>query len=63
MINVLGGSLPKVSNYGIMRKLLSRYFWEQKGGDAVEAVTSFLVAVVAGVVCHLICKWLDNNER
>ena len=26
----------------------------------MEVVISFLVAVAAGVVCHLICKWLDS---
>ncbi len=27
----------------------------------MNPVDSFLVAVVAGVVCHIICKWLDSN--
>lgn len=26
-------------------------------------VISFLVAVAAGVTCHLICKWLDSHNK
>jgi len=28
----------------------------------VDATISLLIAVAAGVICHLICKWLDNNH-
>ena len=27
----------------------------------MEYILSFIVTVVAGVVCHLICKWLDSD--
>ncbi len=27
-----------------------------------QMMTSFLVAVAAGVVCHLISKWLDGDR-
>lgn len=26
-------------------------------------ITEFLLAVMAGVVCHYICKWLDRREQ
>ena len=29
----------------------------------MEIVISFVVAVLAGVICHLICKWLDSNDK
>ena len=29
----------------------------------MEAVISFFVTVVGGVVCHLIVKWLDGNHK
>lgn len=29
---------------------------------AMDFVLSFIVAVAAGVVCHLIIKWLDGDE-
>jgi len=29
----------------------------------MEIVISFLGTVLAGVVCHLICKWLDSNDK
>ena len=29
----------------------------------MEIVISFLVAVAAGVTCHLICKWLDSHNK
>ena len=28
----------------------------------MEYILSFIVTVVAGVVCHLICKWLDSDK-
>lgn len=33
------------------------------GGEHMEIVISFLVAVAAGVTCHLICKWLDSHNK
>lgn len=24
-------------------------------------LNSFIVAVMAGIVCHIICKWLDGD--
>ena len=32
------------------------------GVSYVEVLASFFVAVAAGVVCNLICKWLDRND-
>ncbi len=29
----------------------------------MEVAISFLGAVLAGVVCHLICKWLDSIDK
>lgn len=29
----------------------------------MEIVVSFLGTVLAGVVCHLICKWLDRKDK
>ena len=29
----------------------------------MEVVISFLVTVTGGVVCHLIVKWLDSNDK
>lgn len=29
----------------------------------METVTMFLVTVAAGVVCHLISKWLDRHDK
>ena len=36
---------------------------QQGGGVNMEVLISFLVAVLAGVICHLICKWLDSNDK
>ena len=33
------------------------------GGVFMEVAISFLVTVAAGLVCHLICKWLDRNDK
>lgn len=48
--------------YGILSALPNRYP-AAGGGVFVEAVLSFLVTVAAGLVCHLICKWLDRNDK
>ena len=29
----------------------------------MDFLTSLTVAVLAGVICHLICKWLDDDEK
>ena len=48
--------------YDILSPLPNRYP-AAGGGDLMEAVLSFLVTVAAGLVCHLICKWLDRNDK
>lgn len=35
----------------------------QKGGVCMEILVTFLVAVAAGVACHIICKWLDSDKK
>jgi len=27
----------------------------------MDFILSFIIAVMAGVTCHLICKWLDKR--
>lgn len=34
----------------------------RKGGAYMEYLISFIIAVLAGVVCHLIIKWLDGDK-
>ncbi len=29
----------------------------------LDVIISFLIAVAAGVVCHLVCKWLDSKDN
>ena len=46
--------------YAIIQKLPPPY-WYRKGVSCVSSpIVAFFVAVAAGVVCHLICKWLDS---
>ena len=33
------------------------------GGVQIEIIITFLVTVAAGVVCHLISKWLDRHDK
>ena len=33
-----------------------------KAVTLLEPITSLIVSVMAGVICHLICKWLDEND-
>ena len=34
----------------------------QKGGACMDALISFIIAVMAGVACHYIIKWLDGDQ-
>lgn len=35
----------------------------RKGGVSnMDIIASLIVAVAAGVICHLICKWLDGDK-
>ena len=34
----------------------------RKGGVYMEYFVSFLVSVVAGIVCYFIGRWLDGND-
>ena len=36
---------------------------QQGGGVHMEFFISFLIAVVAGVACHYIIKWLDGDNK
>ena len=29
----------------------------------MEIIISFIVAVMAGVISHLVCKWLDRKDN
>ena len=42
--------------------VLSYRYLATGGGVWMEFVISFFVSVMAGVACHLICKWLDRND-
>lgn len=33
------------------------------GGGCMDIIASLFVAVLGGVICHLIVKWLDSNEK
>ena len=36
---------------------------DRKGVCNVEFLISLIIAVMAGVISHLICKWLDNDKK
>lgn len=37
--------------------------FQQKGGEGMEYLLRFLVAVMASVVGYYIRKWLDRNDK
>ena len=43
--------------------MLSYRYLATGGGVQMEVVITFLVTVAAGVVCHLISKWLDRHDK
>jgi hypothetical protein len=54
--------LSAITIYDIMAMLLNRYP-AMGGGDCMNYVISFLVAVAGGVACHYIIKWLDGDDK
>ena len=42
---------------------LSNRYPATGGGDFMQILITFLVAVAAGVACHYIIKWLDSDRR
>ena len=51
--------IDKIIQYGIIY-LLATPFRKRKGGENMQEVISFVMAVAAGVVSYYICKWLDS---
>ena len=47
----------------VMINTLSYRYLATGGGVQMEVVVTFLVTVAAGVVCHLISKWLDRHDK
>lgn len=43
--------------------MLSYRYLATGGGVLMEVFVTFFVTVAAGVVCHLVCKWLDRNDK
>ena len=52
---------PDAKMYDILSMLSYRYL-ATGGGVWMEIAISFFVTVMAGVVCNLVCKWLDRND-
>ncbi len=50
--------LDRVVQYACCRLL----YWHGREVPVMETLISFLFAVAAGVVSHLISKWLDGDE-
>ena len=46
-----------------MMDVLSNRYPATGGGVRMEVITTFLVAVAAGVACHYIIKWLDGDRK
>lgn len=38
------------------------YIWYGKEVFGLDVIISLLVAVMAGVISHLVCKWLDGDK-
>ena len=50
-------------NYDIIFLLSHRYLARGGGVHVGEIIISFLIAVMAGVACHYIIKWLDSDRK
>lgn len=36
-------------------------YWQQEGGVLMNEISSFIVSLMAGIVCHYLCRWLDGE--
>ena len=43
--------------------MLSNRYLATGGGVHMDVIISFIVAVMGGVACHYIIKWLDSNDK
>ena len=43
--------------------MLSYRYLATGGGVHMEVIVSFIVTVLAGVISHLVCKWLDSKDH
>jgi len=48
----------------IIDESYSHLHWstEKEVNSVVDILTTIFISIIAGVICHLICKWLDGNE-
>ena len=55
----------KVQEYRIVcyNLCVAHRYQQQGGGVHMELFASFLIAVMAGVACHYIIKWLDGDDK
>jgi hypothetical protein len=54
-------SKPAAWRINLSASLLSHLLRQQKGGVAMlDILISFVVSVLAGIVVHYMCKWLDR---
>ncbi len=60
MIIDSGNILKKISNYDIIIPLSA--LSARKEVEHMDSIISFVLAIVARVVGHLICKWLDSHK-
>ena len=37
--------------------------WQRGGGEDMGILTDYIVAVMASVVGHYICKWFDRHDK
>lgn len=54
--------LKALSNSGIMR-VVAFPPWQRGGGEDMGILTDYIVAVMASVVGHYICKWFDRHDK
>ena len=46
-----------------MKFALSNLHPATGGGVHMEIIVSFIIAFMAGVISHLVCKWLDSKDK
>lgn len=56
-------SLRALSKTDIMWMLPPTLIWQQKGGEGMDLIITFLVSVAAGIAAYYICKRLDRHDR
>lgn len=58
-----GFSLRLLSDFGIIYTVAFTESRQREGGEDMDILVEYLVAITANIIGHYICKWLDRHNK